>query len=78
MRSLAKFPRLRDVRVSFLKDELTGGDYCGHLLERCVFPPMAVVTNVRKYEFLVNFDVKRPANAPFQVKQIRAPLLGRC
>lgn len=78
VQSLAKFPRLRNVRISFLKDELTGGDYCAYLLERFVLPPMTEMTSVPKYEFLVNFKVKSPANAPFHVKQIRAPLLRCC
>ncbi|KAI1917474.1 hypothetical protein LOZ61_000537 [Ophidiomyces ophidiicola] len=75
VKSLAKLPQLRNVRVSFMKDELTGGDYCGHLLERCVLPALAVVPRVPKYEFLVNFEVKTPDNVPFQVKRIRASRL---
>ncbi|WEW60456.1 hypothetical protein PRK78_005942 [Emydomyces testavorans] len=75
VRSFAKFPHLRDVRVSFLKDELTGGDYCAYLLERFVLPPLAALTNVPKYEFMVNFDVKGPENAPFRIKRIRPSML---
>ncbi|EAS36604.3 uncharacterized protein CIMG_01958 [Coccidioides immitis RS] len=75
VRSFARFPRLRDVRVSFLKDDLTGGDYCAYLLERFVLPSMAAMTDVPKYELMVNFEVESPENAPFRVRRIRAPML---
>ncbi|EEP82023.1 predicted protein [Uncinocarpus reesii 1704] len=75
VRSFSRLPRLRDIRISFLKDVLTGGDYCAYLLERYVLPSMAVMTNIPKFELIVNFEVTSPENAPFRIQRIRTPIL---
>lgn len=67
---IGRLRQLRHLRVTFLKDRLTGAGFCAQLVEDCVFPNMMGIEHVARYEIEVNFPVKCPADAPFRIQRV--------